>query len=136
MGRNIAPFALGTHEPVWAKYSNDTEANCNPEFTNVADLEFGSKPLIEVREIKTVDRDPWMDAQLVRQLEANTQVHVRDSLRRLPIIVAKHAAQSFTAIDLAAALPHFLARLNDLVLQSLVIPLSVIVFEIRSNGPS
>ncbi len=43
------------------------------------------------------------------------------------MIVAKHATKPFATLDLTIALANFVARLDDLIVQALVISLSVIM---------
>ena len=47
--------------------------------------------------------------------------------RRAAVVVPQHAAQSFTARDLAACAMHFVARFDDLVVEPLMVSFGVIM---------
>jgi hypothetical protein len=49
------------------------------------------------------------------------------SLRRLTVVIPQHAAEALPALDIANLLPDLAARVDDLVPQSLVVALPVVV---------
>ena len=52
------------------------------------------------------------------------------SLRSVAIVVPQHAGEPLAAFDLARELSDFISRIDDLVFESLVVALGVIVVEI------
>ncbi len=54
----------------------------------------------------------------------------------MPVVVSKHAAESFAAFDLAIGLANVPLRINQLVVQSLMVPFSVIMGDELASSPS
>jgi hypothetical protein len=52
------------------------------------------------------------------------------------IVVLQHPTQPLTRLDLACNTPYLVTRLNDLVVQSLMISLGVIMRDVSVNSPS
>jgi len=56
--------------------------------------------------------------------------HSKSSSRGITVVVTQRPAQSFTAIHYTTARPHFAARLDDPIVQSLVISLLMVMRQI------
>jgi len=62
--------------------------------------------------------------------------HSESSSRGITVVVTQRPAQSFTAMHYTTALPHFAARLDDSIVQSLMIPFLMVMRQIRNCGSS
>ena len=56
--------------------------------------------------------------------------------RRVAVIVSQEAAESLATFDLALRLADFLTWINQLIAQSLMVPLSVIMFQELADSPA
>ena len=63
-------------------------------------------------------------------------VGIFPQLCRVPIVVSQHPTKSLAAFNLARDLPDFFTRIDDLVFETLVISLFVIVQKILANSSS
>ena len=75
------------------------------------------------------------DFRIGAHLDRRFPVHVFDrALGRVTIVVIQHSTESLTTLDVSSNSGHFVARFNDLVLESLMVAFPVVMFEIGCDS--